>query len=325
MRKARLAAEALFILAGTAIPGFADMAGVSFSLHVLPWFPGAGSHRETLSPADVDRDGDMDFFTGHPEGADWMENLGSAGWRRHGLSDSTNTDVGAFALDVDGDGWTDRVSGSFWYRNPATSGGGFRAIRYGLFEAVHDLYPADVDGDGRWDVVTLKYTHLFWLRRPADPAAPSGLWEQHSINEGAAYADQHGGLALGDIDGDGDADLFSMGGTNSSGTPKAYIWENRDGQGTAWKEHVVFEGRAGHDAAAADFDGDGDLDIVSKAFADTAHFILENRRISGTGLLLRNAPPTGPRGFAPGCPPWRRLFPGSRGPADLQGRIRPPP
>lgn len=66
-----------------------------------------------------------------------------------------------------------------------------------------------MDGDGRWDVVTLEYTKMYWLRRPADPAAVSAVWDLHTIKEGADYADQHGGLALGDIDGDGDDDIFT--------------------------------------------------------------------------------------------------------------------
>lgn len=257
MRIARFAAKALLILPLAGFPALADSTGFSFSLHVLPWFPGSGSLTEALSPADVDRDGDMDFFTGQSEGTDWFENLGITGWRRHALNDSANTDVGAFALDVDGDGWIDRVSGSFWHRNPGTSGGGYRAIRYGLFKNVHDLYHADMDGDGRWDVVTLEYTKMYWLRRPADPAAASALWDVHTINEGADYAGQHGGLALGDIDGDGDTDVARMD-----------RWYENPGNGAGtWAEHVnIGFGREGPwglsgRALLLDLDGDGALDL----------------------------------------------------------------
>ena len=43
-----------------------------------------------------------------------------------------------------------------------------------------------------------------------------------------------------------------------------YVWENVDGKGQRWAKHVIVIGLGGHEAAAADLDGDGDLDIVTK-------------------------------------------------------------
>jgi hypothetical protein len=34
------------------------------------------------------------------------------------LAEKAKTDVGGVALDVDGDGWVDQVSGDTWFRNP---------------------------------------------------------------------------------------------------------------------------------------------------------------------------------------------------------------
>ena len=89
----------------------------AFQYHAIPG-PEDGN-RESLISADIDKDGDLDFFTGGGRGdtSYWFENLGQAGWARHVVSDSDNADVGAAALDVDGDGWVDKVAGAFWYRN----------------------------------------------------------------------------------------------------------------------------------------------------------------------------------------------------------------
>lgn len=89
----------------------------AFRYHPIPG-PEDGD-RESLNTADIDKDGDLDFFVGGGRGnsSDWFENLGPAGWARHVVSDSDDADVGAAALDVDGDGWVDKVAGSLWYRN----------------------------------------------------------------------------------------------------------------------------------------------------------------------------------------------------------------
>lgn len=47
--------------------------------------------------------------------------------------------------------------------------------------------------------------------------------------------------------------------------PRWFIWENEGGDPPTFTERVIFNGRlGGHDALAADVDGDGDLDILSK-------------------------------------------------------------
>ncbi len=39
-----------------------------------------------------------------------------------------------------------------------------------------------------------------------------------------------------------------------------------DSDGASWKKHVIHAGLGGHQAAAADIDGDGDIDVVTKSF-----------------------------------------------------------
>ena len=57
-----------------------------------------------------------------------------------------------------------------------------------------------------------------------------------------------------------------------------FIWENADGIGGKWVEHVVREHAAEcHEGMAADVDGDGDIDLCSKPWNGNLHVYLRNR------------------------------------------------
>jgi hypothetical protein len=157
------------------------------------------------SLVDLDRDGDLDFITGGKDQEKtvyWFEFQSADRWERHVLGTNHPSDVGGRAFDVDGDGWIDHVTGGVWYRNPgAPREKAFERIVFdSQLAAVHDLVATDLDHDGRIDVITMSdKNNLRWYRIPSDPRAP---WERHDI--GAAV---HAGVAVGDIDGDGDLDI----------------------------------------------------------------------------------------------------------------------
>lgn len=223
---------------------------------------------------DVDRDGDLDFITGGRDARRhvfWFEHKGPGEWVRHVLGDNHPSDVGGAGLDVDRDGWVDHVSGGVWYRNPGDPRN--KPFERVVFDkdlaAVHDLVTADVDGDGRADVVTMSdRNNTRWYRIPADD--PRRPWELHDIGPGV-----HAGVAVGDIDGDGDNDVA-----------RSNLWfENADGKGTKWAEHPLPFGNPkppfplSTRCAIVDIDKDGKNDLV----------MTENEIRAGKIAWLRNA------------------------------------
>ena len=191
--------------------------------------PGGNGFGQT-SAVDVDNDGDLDFISGRQFGdVFWFENRKGGKWLQHSIGEKALTDVGGVAFDVDGDGWVDQVSGGTWFRNP---GNPRQAERWTRFETgatpAHDNIAVDIDGDGKLDLVSiLDKAGVFWYRIPPDPKTH---WIEHKML-GVTTPPCHGGIAVGDIDGDGAIDVS-----------RVDRWlENADGKGKAWVERRAFE------------------------------------------------------------------------------------
>jgi hypothetical protein len=244
------------------------LAQISFQHHYLSTtFPRlSGFGQSTVG--DFDNDGQLDFLMGQhfgtPEKRQYLfiNNGTPEKWPFYLVTTDNTGDGGTNALDVDGDGWLDIISSGSWFRNSA-SPTTLAFTKYIYDEGAyggHDMMVADIDGDGKMDVVvnTDKGARnggengLFWYRIPADPTAK---WIRTRIGD-----EVHSGMwpaGVGDIDGDGDLDVFT------------HAWyENLDGKGGSWAKHDnVGFGRRGNfgysqQSALVDMDGDGDLDIV---------------------------------------------------------------
>ena len=216
-----------------------------------------GNKMGQSSLMDVDKDGDLDWITGCNSGTIWwFEYKAPDEWVRHIIGQDALTDVGGTAFDVDGDGWIDQVSGGTWYRNTGDPHQQ-EFVRYlnGVIEKSHDNVAADIDGDGRLDVVAMSdRSALYWYKIPADPTKQ---WQGHKIGPSVHGAIDPAGV--GDIDGDGDNDVV-----------RTNIWfENADGKGIKWIEHNNID--FGQPEARyplmtkswiVDLDKDGDNDVV---------------------------------------------------------------
>jgi dipeptidyl aminopeptidase/acylaminoacyl peptidase len=84
-----------------------------------------------------------------------------------------------------------------------------------------------------------------------------------------------------DFDNDGDLDIFSGGGPLTEGEHLWLLWENVDGVGGQWNEHVLQRGMRTHESVCGDVDGDGDIDLLTKPWNGDLHLFAENLLIEG--------------------------------------------
>ncbi len=221
----------------------------------------------TLS--DLDRDDDLDWSVGtcwpksHQDRAMyWYEYRGPSDWIRHKIGTDEDQYGGACSVDINGDGYLDLVTANIWIND--LRNGQWHFIRSGLPGGAHDIVAADVNGDGRVDIVAFTQEEgLNWFACSDDPTKP---WVRHPI----APFDYAGGKvhatgapsAVADLDGDGDVDVAAVGGW----------FENVDSRGLKWiyQEHGLFPKKDKEafpwgyavKTVVCDLDGDGDYDIV---------------------------------------------------------------
>lgn len=237
--------------------------------------------------------------------------------------DPMHIEAGGVALDVDGDGHLDFIAAGdwqsneiWWWRNPyphIEQPWKRYTIKHTGGAKHHDQIAADLDGSGGPQIVFWNQdAHgLFIAKAPADPlnadAWPltqvyhydtSSEAEQRGKSPSWKGKNEHEGLAILDVDGDGKLDIIGGGrwfrnrgryrfkeeivdehypfsraaaGRLIKGSKRAQIvFVVGDGDGpliwyewkkNAWVPHKLADIHFGHSLQIADFDGDGNLDI----------------------------------------------------------------
>ena len=195
-----------------------------FTHHLIDTELPAGGYYAQTALADLDNDGRLEYIVGQQYGTIfWYKRHAPDRWTRHVLGEHSPSDVGGVAFDVDGDGWVDFVAGGAWYRNSRDPNTPFARIPFDeQLRGAHDVLAADLDGDGRLEVITMSdQNNLRWYKIPADPTQP---WTMHDIGPAV-----HAGATVGDVDGDGDLDIV-----------RTDVWfENVNGDGSAWVMHAI--------------------------------------------------------------------------------------
>ena len=94
------------------------------------------------------------------------------------------------------------------------------------------------------------------------------VWRRHDVPNGPGpRRGAYHSLFVGDLDGDGDLDIVSaeMEAVGGHGSPRWYLWENLDGAGGQWREHVILDANlGGHEVMVGDLTGNGRPDLISK-------------------------------------------------------------
>ncbi|MET0591809.1 MAG: VCBS repeat-containing protein, partial [Polyangiaceae bacterium] len=229
--------------------------------------------------ADFDGDGDLDVAFG-PR---WYE--GPAFTTEHELYPTQAFDPHQYAdcfflfgHDIDGDGRADILRVGFpgtdatWFRNPGSAGGAW--AKYTVVDKVDIESPdfTDITGDGRPELVFGSGGRVVYAG--PDSADPTLPWVAHPMTPVAGFQTFTHGLGVGDVDGDGLRDLLEVTAwwkhpPSLAGDPP---WERRP---------TAFGTVGGGQMITADFDGDGDADVVA------------NMEAHGYGLAWYEQTPTG--------------------------------
>ena len=135
---------------------------------------------------------------------------------------------------------------------------------------------ADINRDGKLDAVVgfeaiSRRGGVIWYEQGPVATQP---WIPHLI--GTVIGPMS--LDVADFDGDGDLDVV-VGEHNLEHPDRArlLLFENVDGRGRQWREHVLHIGDEHHDGAIAeDIDGDGDVDIISIGWEHGKVLLYEN-------------------------------------------------
>ncbi len=248
-----------------------------------------GMNTEGAGALDYDGDGDLDLFVdNHNYGIDILQNDGNgffthvtrkadspsppynAGdpttWPLGLVQDATDGDYGS-ATDFNDDGWVDIVVRKRDQVDLFTNLGGLFQNGVDIDQALNSNKGAvafyDYDNDGDFDLYWTENGNNQIHRNNGD-----GTWTPLGAGTGIPinFSGQIEGLACGDVDNDGDIDIFLTG----SSTSKLYY---NQGAMTFVDSGLTFNAAAGEGCTFVDIDQDGDLDLYANRTGNNRLYI----------------------------------------------------
>ena len=249
------------------------LAAVQVPFTTRPSISTSAEGTRSLYAADIDGDGDLDALSASfdVDEISWYENVDGDGssWVEEVVTTEADSASSVFAADVDGDGDLDILSSSTaddsitWYENEGGGSGWDAFTISSTADGATSVFAGDVDSDGDMDVLSSSNVDdkVAWYENE-DGAGTSWTARTIAIGTSATGVSNPFSVLAADIDADGDLDAAAV----SLGDDKIVWYENASasGDGTSWTQHNVFTSADGpHGVAAADVDGDGDLDLVS--------------------------------------------------------------
>lgn len=180
-------------------------------------------------------------------------------------------------FDIDGDGDMDWVGGlpskePFWLENPGGKGEWKARVIDTEIRGIHCFLKADVDRDGRLDVIVNHFEpggelgdSIVWFSVPEEVHG-AGVWERNVFAAGDAAGGNHY-FGFGDVDGDGWGEIAA----GAKGAPFAggnwfRYWKNPGAEGVKgpWESVEIAKDEEGAtNILPADVNGDGTMDFVA--------------------------------------------------------------
>lgn len=263
---------------------FGVLVCVSYGSAAEPWqkhIIDEGRHTTNVVAADFTGDGQVDVMA-NSEGATRL--FVGPDWNPHIVDQTAGHEaIHAAVLDVDRDGDPDFIGARyspgliFWVetiRGEAADQPWPVHVIDDQINGVHGLLTGDVDGDGATDLIANSgqpvgpfANSVVWYDVPKQPRETNS-WLRYVAGQGDAPGLSHY-LGLGDLNGDGRADLL----TAAKGGPQAEPgtgewfgwWEAPANPRTdGWKKHLLGTGHPGAtNLAPADVNKDGVMDVIA--------------------------------------------------------------
>lgn len=187
----------------------------------------------------------------------------------HLIADDYSYPYGIAAADLDGDGDLDLTSADcktndslYWFENDGTGQFARHIVQNKEPARLERHAVGDIDGNGYPDIVIVKNLkgHLLWFENSGRPRE-GNPWRRHVITTKLPGAYD---VTLANFDGDGDLDVAA----SSWLLGNQFAWYENDGtpDDGAWTKHLIEdELDETRTIRAADFDGDGDIDLLGTA------------------------------------------------------------